>query len=75
MLILQEDMERLFANEVRRMHGVLTAYPVDQKALAISYAHELQALWRRKEGSSQADAGVANGEMLRAVRAALGRRP
>jgi hypothetical protein len=73
MMILQEEMERLFATEVRRMHQALFEFRDPQLIVAQSYAHELQALWRRMHGSSQADAGVGNGEMLAAVRAALGR--
>lgn len=73
MSILQEEMDRLFAAEVRRVQRALKDYRDPQGTVAQSYAHDLQSLWRRSQGTCQADGGVANGEMLAAVRAALGR--
>jgi hypothetical protein len=75
MTILQEEMDRLFAAEVRRMQRIMVAYDDTTGSMALSYAHELQAMWRRAQGTCQADAGVADGEMLNAVRRALGRSP
>ena len=75
MMIVQAEMKRLFASEVWRMHAALRDFHDPQGAVALSYAHELQAMWRRLQGTSQADGDVANGEMLNAVRAALGRAP
>ena len=75
MQIVQAEMKRMFAAEVRRMHRSLADFHDPQGQVAQSYAHELQAMWRRLQGTSQADGEVANGEMLNAVRSALGRSP
>jgi hypothetical protein len=75
MLIVQAEMERMFAAEVRRIHRAMQDFADPQGSVALSYAHELQAMWRRMQGTSQADGGVGNGEMINAVRAALGRSP
>jgi hypothetical protein len=75
MMIVQAEMDLLFAAEVRRMQRDLCDFHDPQGSVARSYAHELQAMWRRLQGTSQSDGDVASGEMLNAVRAALGRAP
>jgi hypothetical protein len=72
--VLPEDQERLFMEECRRYHRSLRNFHDPKGQVAISYAHELQSLWRRAQGTCWADGGVANGEMLDAVQVALGRR-
>jgi hypothetical protein len=58
-----------FAREVVRLRGLVRWSGVTP----IMAAKDLQALWRQQQGLTTGDNGVADGQMLRAVRLALGR--
>lgn len=60
-----------FAREVVRLRGLVRWSGMTP----IMAAKDLQALWRQQQGLTTGDNGVADGQMLRAVRVALGRPP